>query len=84
MGPQADAKPGGTYTLIMRRFLGKLRRFRLPSLERGDCTSKPGLQVENTDAWAATGGHGLDPSGASGHASFPPDYVKQDDGRPRH
>ena len=66
------------------RFLDKLRRFRLPSLQRGDYTSESKNPVENTDALAATGGHGLDPSGASSHASFPPDYVKQDDGRPRH
>ena len=68
----------------MRRFLDKLRRFRFPSLDRSDHTSGSGPRVENTDAWTATGGHGLDPSGASGHADFPPDYVKQDDGRPRY
>ena len=66
------------------RLFKKLWRFRLPSLQRGDHTSNRGLQVENTDAWTATGGHGLDPTGGSGHADFPPDYVKQDDGRPRH
>jgi hypothetical protein len=39
--------------------------------------------VANTDALAATGGRGIDPQGM-GHASFPPDYLKPDDGRPRH
>ena len=73
-----------TYDLIVRRFLDKLRRFRFPSLDRGDRTSGSGRRIENTDAWTATGGHGLDPTGGSGHADFPPDYVKQDDGRPRH
>ena len=82
--PQGDAKRVETYYLIVRRLLDKLRLFRFPSLDRGDRISGSEQRVENTDAWAASGGHGLDPSGASGHASFPPDYVKQDDGRPRH
>jgi hypothetical protein len=68
----------------VRRLLDKLRRFRFPSLDRSDHTSESGQRVENTDAWTATGGHGLDPTGGSGHADFPPDYVKQDDGRPRY
>ena len=72
------------YTLCAMRLFKKLWRFRFPSLDRGDRTSYSGQRVENTDAWAATGGHGIDPTGGSGHADFPPDYVKQDDGRPRH
>ena len=51
--------------------------------DRSDRSVDPERTVENTDALAATGGRGIDPSGA-GHPSFPPDYVKTDDGRPRH
>jgi hypothetical protein len=66
------------------RILERIKRFRLRSLYRGDYASEAERSVENTDALTATGGRGSDPSGASGHASFPPNYLKPDDGRPRH
>jgi hypothetical protein len=65
------------------RLLDKLRRFRFPSLERGDYARESERPIDNIDALTATGGRGNDPSGVT-HASFPPDYVKQDDGRPLH
>jgi hypothetical protein len=65
------------------RLLDKLRRLRFPSLERGDYARESERPIDNTDALTATGGRGIDPSGVA-HASFPPDYVKQDDGRPQH
>jgi len=61
----------------------KLKRFRIRSLERSDQTSGSEPSVGNVDALAATGGRGMDPSGSVQH-SIPPNYVKQDDGRPRH
>ena len=64
--------------------LAKLRRFRLPSLNRSDYASEERPGVENTDALAATWGRGIDPSGAGAVNSIPPNYVKQDDGRPPH
>jgi hypothetical protein len=69
----------------MGRILRKLKQLRPQSFYRGDRTveSEPG--VENIDAMAAAQQiQGMDPTGASGHSSFPPNYVKTDDGRPRH
>jgi len=63
--------------------LQKLKRISMRPFDRSDRSVDPERTVENTDALAATGGRGIDPSGA-GHPSFPPDYVKTDDGRPRH
>jgi len=63
--------------------LDKLRRFRFRSLDRGDYATEEGRPVENVDALAALGGRGFDPSQAGQH-SIPPNYIKQDDGRPPH
>jgi hypothetical protein len=66
------------------RLLERIRRIRLRPFDRSDYSVDSKRSVENTDALAATGGRGLDPSGGVGHPQFPPDYVKTDDGRPRH
>ena len=60
--------------------LKKLRRIALRPFDRG------GERVVNPDAMtAAAGGAGhTDPHSGSGHAGAPPNYVKTDDGRPRH
>ena len=63
----------------MGRILRKLR-----SLYRGDQAVEGGQrQVENTDALSASGGRGTDPQG-TGHQGAPTDWVKPDDGRPKH
>jgi hypothetical protein len=69
----------------MGRILRKLKQIRLQSFYRGDYADESERSVENTDALAAAGGFGagLDPQGGPGHASFPPNYIKTDDGRPR-
>ena len=54
----------------IKRLLG-LRE--IPSFERSD--QLPKRTVENDEAWA---------QGASGGDQFPPNYVRQDDGRPLH
>jgi hypothetical protein len=67
------------------KLMEKLRRLRFLPFDRGDHSVESGRSVENTDALAATGGRtGIDPLGGAGHADFPPDYLKTDDGRPRH
>jgi hypothetical protein len=66
------------------KLIEKLRRLRFLPFDRGDHSVESGRSVENTDSLAATGGRGYDPSGMTGHADFPPDYLKTDDGRPRH
>jgi hypothetical protein len=67
------------------RIWRRLKRARLLSFERSDSAVESERGVENTDALAASGGRGaMDPSGASHHANFPPNYIKTDDGRPRH
>ena len=55
-------------------------------LRRSEQSLDPGRPGENTDALAAAaGGAGrTDPASGGGHANFPPNYVKTDDGRPRH
>jgi hypothetical protein len=63
--------------------LEKVKRLRFSSFYRGDRSIESERSVENTDALAATGGRGMDPQGI-GHASFPPNYVKTDDGRRQH
>jgi hypothetical protein len=65
------------------KLLGRLKRFGLRPFDRADHSVERERSVENPDALAATGGRGTDPSGL-GHAQFPPNYVKTDDGRPRH
>jgi hypothetical protein len=69
----------------MGRIWRSIKRARFRSLYRGDYLAEGERSVENTDAFAATGGFGagLDPQGGPGHASFPPNYLKTDDGRPR-
>jgi hypothetical protein len=63
----------------MGRILRKLR-----SLYRGDQAVEGGRrQMENIDALSATGGRGMDPQG-TGHQGAPTDWVKPDDGRPKH
>ena len=65
----------------MGRILAKLKRLRIRSLYRGDYAVEGERSVENTDAGASM----LNPNPfAPGPAQFPPDYVKTDDGRPRH
>jgi hypothetical protein len=59
----------------------KLKRFRLRAFDRSDQLPGGKRTVENTDAGAST----INPNPmAAGPAQFPPDYVKPDDGRPRH
>ena len=63
---------------ILRRLKESLR-----SLNRNDHAAEGEARIENTDALTATGGRGMDPQGA-GHQGAPTDWVKPDDGRPRH
>jgi len=66
------------------RIFRRLKQLRLQSFYRGDHAVESERSVENTDALAAAHQiQGIDPTGASGHASFPPNYIKTDDGRPR-
>jgi hypothetical protein len=62
------------------RLLERLRRIALRPFDRG------GERVENPDAMAAAaaGAGRTDPPSGMGHAGAPPNYVKTDDGRPRH
>jgi hypothetical protein len=63
------------------RILRKLKRLRLQSLYRGDRAMESERSVEDTDALAAgytTGAPGV------ANAMVPPNYVKDDDGRPLH
>ena len=64
------------------QLLERIRRLRFRSLNRGEQTDAE--PVENTDAFAATGGE-LQSNFGGGHNSIPPNYVKAyDEGRPRH
>jgi hypothetical protein len=66
------------------RLFEKIARLRFRSLNRGEQTDAVERPVENTDAFAATGGE-LQSGFGSGHNSIPPAYVKAyDEGRPRH
>jgi hypothetical protein len=67
----------------MGRLLKRLRQLSLRSLDRSDHAAEGGRRVENTDALTATGGRGMDPQG-TGHQGAPTDWIKPDDGRPRH
>jgi hypothetical protein len=61
--------------------LEKLKRIAFRPFDRGDLSSDGERRVENADAGAST----INPNPlAGGPAQFPPDYVKTDDGRPRH
>jgi hypothetical protein len=64
--------------------LEKLKRAMFRPFDRGDHSVESERGVENPDALAATGGRQSDPSATTGHSGYPPGYVKQDDGRPRH
>ncbi len=67
------------------RLLESLKRFKLRAFDRSDHLEEGDRTVENTEALAATGGHGSDPGKSAGHPGFPPDYVKSyDEDRPRH
>jgi len=69
----------------MGRIFRRLKQLRIGSLDRGDYAVETEHSVENADAGAAAQGrHGLDPHGVAPGASYPPGYVKTDDGRPRH
>jgi hypothetical protein len=67
----------------MGRILRRLKQLSLRSLNRGDQAVEGEARLENTDALTATGGRGMDPHG-TGHQGAPTDWVKPDDGRPRH
>ena len=64
-------------------FLEKLKRIAFRPFDRGDLSTDGERRVENDDALAASAGRAFDAQGGI-HATFPPDYVKQDDGRPLH
>jgi hypothetical protein len=67
----------------MGRIIRRLKRLSLRSLNRSDYSSDPRQRVENTDALA--GARGVQsPQGGSVSVGYPPGYVKEDDGRPRH
>jgi hypothetical protein len=68
----------------MGRIFRRLKQLRFPPFDRTDYSVDGERRVENTDALAAGRGHGLDLSGASPYAGYPPGYVKDDDDRPRH
>jgi hypothetical protein len=58
------------------QLLKKLKQFVLQPFDRSDRIPElEGRTVENDDAWAQM---------ASGGEQFPPNYVRQDDGRPQH
>jgi hypothetical protein len=65
----------------MRGLLEQLKRFRLRAFDRSDQLDD--RTVENTDALTAARGM-QDPMGGSVSVGYPPGYVKEDDGRPRH
>jgi hypothetical protein len=61
--------------------LEKLKHIAFRPFDRGDRSADGERRVENTDAGAGM----INPNPlAQGPAQFPPDYVKTDDGRPRH
>jgi hypothetical protein len=56
-----------------------LRKLRLKSVQAGEGQRS----MDNVDAMSSMAQTRIDPSGGA-PASFPPDYVKTDDGRPKH
>jgi hypothetical protein len=73
--------------VVVARIFRMLRQLRLGSLNRGDYAVETERSVENAEAGAAAASahRGTDLSGAGvGGASYPPNYVREDDGRPRH
>jgi hypothetical protein len=79
--------------VVVGRIFRRLTQLRLGSLNRGDYAVEDESSVEkdaaaeNAEAGAAAAsahrGTDLDSVGIAG-ASYPPNYVRQDDGRPRH
>jgi hypothetical protein len=68
----------------MKNLLGRIRRLRLRSLNRGELTDADLQPVENTDAMTAARASSTEIGGVEG-AMIPPNYVKSyDEGRPRH
>jgi hypothetical protein len=67
----------------MGGILERLRRFRIRAFGQ---SLEPEREVDTLDAAAAAHGHvgHIDPQSGTGNAGYPPDYVKTDDGRPRH
>jgi hypothetical protein len=61
---------------VLRSWLKKLR---LRSVQAGE-VQRP---IDNVDAMSSMAQTRVDPSGGA-PASFPPNYVRQDDGRPKH
>jgi hypothetical protein len=73
--------------VVVARIFRRLRQLRLGSLNRGDYAVETERSVENAEAGAAAASahRGTDLSGAGvAGASYPPNYVREDDGRPRH
>jgi hypothetical protein len=63
------------------RVLEKLKRIAFQPFDRSDRSADGERRVENIDAGAGM----IHPNPMSpGPMPFPPDYVKTDDGRPRH
>jgi hypothetical protein len=56
-----------------------LRKLRLKSVQADEGQRS----MDNVDAMSSMAQTRIDPSGGA-PASFPPDYVKTDDGRPKH
>jgi len=73
--------------VVVARIFRRLRQLRLDSLNRGDYAVETERSVENAEAGAAAAsahrGTNLSGAGVAG-ASYPPNYVREDDGRPRH
>jgi len=61
---------------MLRKWLQKLR---LRSVQAGEGQRS----IDNVDAMSSMAQTRVDPTGGA-PATFPPDYVKTDDGRPRH
>jgi hypothetical protein len=68
----------------MGRIMRRLKQLRVLPLDRSVNGVDSERSVENNDALTAAGMRGGDESSATIHSSAPPNYVKPDDGRPRH
>jgi hypothetical protein len=69
----------------MGRILRRLNQLRLRSFDRSDHAVESERSVENIDALAASSGRGgSDPASGTIHQGAPPNWIKPDDGRPRH
>jgi len=61
---------------LLEKLKRSLRRAEFLPFDRSDRIAElEGRTIENDDAWA---------QGGSGGDQFPPNYVRQDDGRPLH